>query len=78
MTDIVEKLRGPNPVSWVPEAIDEIERLRAALEPFALEALTYEPDEGDGDDSLWGSSRSTSSLRIRHLREARLALGENK
>lgn len=29
MTDIVEKLRGPNPVSWLPEAIQEIERLRA-------------------------------------------------
>lgn len=28
MTDIIEKLRGPNPVSWVPEAIHEIERLR--------------------------------------------------
>jgi hypothetical protein len=47
----------------------EIERLRAALEPFAKEADRYEPNEGDDDVRAWGSS-----FPICYLRRARDAL----
>jgi len=39
-----------------------------ALEPFSLEAHAYDPDTGDGDDTVWDRR---SCLRIRHLRRAR-------
>lgn len=41
-----------------------------ALKPFALAAGHYEPDEGDGDHSLWADD----GLRVRHLRAASSAL----
>jgi len=74
MTDIVERLRAHYPFAGLPrEAAEEIERLRAALEPFAKEADRYEPNEGDDDVRAWGSS-----FPIYYLRRARDALGNEK
>ena len=52
--------------------LDERDRLRAALEPFAREADRYEPDEGDDRDRMWDTDGCT--LRIGDLRRARAAL----
>jgi len=49
--------------------IAEVERLRMALKPFAEEAGQYDPDEGDDEDSAWGSR-----FTIGDLRRARAAL----
>lgn len=63
-------------------AAAEITRLRARLDEaakilalFAEEAVRYEPDEGDGDDTLWDK---TGCLRIKHLRAAAQWMKENK
>ncbi|MBB3411283.1 hypothetical protein FHT87_005236 [Rhizobium sp. BK316] len=53
------------------DAADEIERLRKALEPFADEAACYDPDNGDGDDTVWATP---AYFKIRDLRRARAAL----
>ncbi|SFF22273.1 hypothetical protein [Methylobacterium sp. yr596] len=54
-------------------ALAESERKRVeaveALKPFALAAEHYEPDEGDGDHSLWADD----GLRVRHLIAALLS-----
>ena len=47
----------------------EIERLRAALHPFAEAAGKFDPDEGDGSQHVWGWSPI-----IGILRKARAAL----
>lgn len=64
------------------KAAAEITRLRARLDEaakilalFAEEAVRYEPDEGDGDDTLWDK---TGCLRIKHLRAAAQWMKENK
>lgn len=64
------------------QAVAEITRLRARLDEaakilalFAEEAVRYEPDEGDGDDTLWDK---TGCLRIKHLRAAAQWMKENK
>ncbi len=71
MTDIVEELRqaslSQSDYRW--EAADEIERLRAALHPFAEAAGKFDPDEGDGSQHVWGWSPT-----IGMLRKARAAL----
>jgi len=64
------------------KAAAEITHLRARLDEaakilalFAEEAVRYEPDEGDGDDTLWDK---TGCLRIKHLRAAAQWMKENK
>ena len=54
----------------IAEALAEAEK---ALEPFELEANTYDPDENDGEDFLW-MSHNGGCLRIKHLRHSRAAL----
>jgi hypothetical protein len=46
----------------------ENERLRGALEPLALMAERYDPDEGDGDYECWSA---LAVPKIKHLRAAR-------
>lgn len=80
MTDIVERLRFRADENYemlgnihepLLEAADEIEKLRAALRPFAEAARKYDPDEGDGDLPVWDWSPTTGMLR-----KARAALEE--
>lgn len=47
----------------------DVERLRAALHPFAEAAGKFDPDEGDGSQHVWGWSPT-----IGMLRKARAAL----
>lgn len=59
------------PGTTTPEPVAEIERLRAALRPFAAMAAAYDPV--DGDDGQWAfAARPT----IGQLRAARAALGD--
>lgn len=51
----------------------EIAELREALLPFADEAGCYDPDNGDGDDSLWVTP---NYFKIRDLRRARALLSK--
>lgn len=77
MTDIVWLLRNDVPCNGdidcagelCNQAADEIERLRAALHPFAEAAGKFDPDEGDGSQHVWGWSPT-----IGMLRKARAAL----
>lgn len=48
----------------------KLERAKEALEPFSLEAHTYDPSTNDGDDVLWMAHKSRF-LTIKHLRAAR-------
>ncbi len=48
----------------------EVERLRAALKPFAVEAEAYDPPEGDDAAPAWASRFTCGNLR-----DARKALG---
>jgi hypothetical protein len=87
--DIADKMQwqaelygDEHPGSMIEEGVAEITRLRARLDEaakilalFAEEAVRYEPDEGDGDDTLWDK---TGCLRIKHLRAAAQWMKENK
>lgn len=48
---------------------ERVEKLEAALRPFAEEAARYEPPEGDDEQLLWGEFK----LTIGSLRRARAA-----
>lgn len=41
----------------------EVERLRAALKPFAVEAEAYDPPEGDDAEPAWASRFTCGNLR---------------
>lgn len=77
MTDIVEKAKtwGPllNIAPLVNDLITEIERLQAALKPFAKEADRYDPDEGDDDRPAWDTQ-----FTIGVFRRARAALTQSE
>ena len=45
------------------EAADRIEKLEAALRPFAKWADAYEPDEGDGHLEAWDHAPTIGMLR---------------
>lgn len=49
--------------SRMKEAANEIEKLRAALRPFAEATSKYDPDEGDDDLPVWDWSPTTGMLR---------------
>lgn len=83
MTDIVERLRD----KWMHseedcyKAADEIERLRAALEPFARFAEIYDRGYADPDDDrvLFYGDRAKGdprALLYRDFHRARTALKE--
>lgn len=55
----------------IAELRAENAKLRAALEPFAVEAPKYDPQEGDDDDLPYGVN-----ITIGNLRHARTALNE--
>lgn len=49
----------------------QVEGMRVALKPFAEEAVCYDPDDGDNDQSPWATP---VYFKIRDLRRARAAL----
>ena len=49
----------------------EIARLRWALEPLAVMADRYDPEDGDGDLECWSG---LAVPKIKHIRAARAAL----
>lgn len=53
------------------EKDERIAALEARLKPFAEEAACYDPDTGDGDDSVWATP---AYFKIRDLRRARALL----
>jgi len=73
---VFDQLHGPLSIAAfeakVATLTARIERLEAALKPFADEAVKYEPDEGDSEELIWDIS-----LTLGHLRNARREL-ENK
>lgn len=60
---------------YQPDSTALVERLTKALEPFAKEAGCYDPDTGDGDDTVWATP---VYFKIRDLREARNALSSSQ
>ena len=86
MVDIVERLRDYCPASqdWISteadaltdEAADEIERLRAALKPFADRAESV--DHLEPEDGIWAASFSMLTIQAKHLFNARAALSGEK
>lgn len=60
-------------IAAIARHLEEIERLRRALEPFAKQAERYEPNEGDEDYRAWDSL-----FKIGDLRRARQAIAVGK
>ena len=54
--------------------LDENERLRAALEPFAKLAAAYDPPEDDDSDSCWDDNAVPTVGDIRRARDTLEAL----
>ena len=77
--DLVKRLRrGPlrddyETAVTMSEAADRIEKLEAALRPFAEWADAYDPEENDDDREAWDHAPTVGMLRA-----ARNALGELK
>jgi hypothetical protein len=68
-------LRKSAEIACSPAAMREVMvEAEKALEPFEREAFTYEPDEGDSDQTLWGNIMIT----LGDLRRARVARAKLK
>lgn len=75
MSEIVERLRARSDdygMDWLNGVADRIERLEAALRPFAAKADEISKGHLDGHVS----DENEMYVRVLHLREARAALGE--
>jgi hypothetical protein len=62
MSDLVKDLRNSGWYLSKPAA-DRIEKLEAALQPFAEWADAYEPDEGDEHELAWNHRATIGMLR---------------
>ena len=76
--DYIEKSRKANTRAEAAEsrlttALAALGEAREALEPFAKEAVKYDPDNGDGDMPPWDSH---AVLTIGDLRKARATLAK--
>ena len=65
--DLVKRLWengvDPDDADLMIEAADRIEKLEAALRPFAEWADAYEPDEGDDHLTAWDHAPTIGMLR---------------